>query len=98
MFCLTVGLPLLFDSWFATPKGITAIKKELSLNVLAMLKKSGKVFYEYQDKQLDLKKIYAINRKRQADRIQNPRSYRLRPKQSKAQGLDCFDLHGHGHF
>ena len=55
---------VLFDSWFATPKGITAIKKELSLDVLAMLKKSGKVFYEYQDKQLDLKKIYAMNRKR----------------------------------
>ena len=55
---------VLFDSWFATPKGITAIKKELSLDVLAMLKKSGKVFYEYQGKQLDLKRIYAMNRKR----------------------------------
>lgn len=55
---------VLFDSWFATPKGITAIKKELSLDVLAMLKKSGKVFYEYDDRQLDLKKIYAMNRKR----------------------------------
>ena len=55
---------VLFDSWFATPKGITAIKKELSLDVIAMLKKSGKVFYEYQEKQLDLKRIYALNRKR----------------------------------
>lgn len=55
---------VLFDSWFATPKGITAIKKELSLDVIAMLKKSGKVFYEYEDKQLDLKTIYAKNRKR----------------------------------
>ena len=55
---------VIFDSWFATPKGITAIKKELSLDVLAMLKKSGKVFYEYDDRQLDLKKIYAMNRKR----------------------------------
>ena len=55
---------VLFDSWFATPKGITAIKMELSLDVLAMLKKSGKVFYEYNGKQLDLKKIYAMNRKR----------------------------------
>ena len=58
------GNYVLFDSWFATPKGITAIKRELSLDVLAMLKKSGKVFYEYQGKQLDLKKIYAMNRKR----------------------------------
>ena len=55
---------VLFDSWFATPKGITAIKRDLSLDVLAMLKKSSKVFYEYQDTQLDLKKIYARNRKR----------------------------------
>ena len=55
---------VLFDSWFATPKGITAIKNELSLNVLAMLKKSGKVFYEYEGKQLDLKAIYSRNRKR----------------------------------
>ena len=55
---------VLFDSWFATPKGITAIKKELSLDVLAMLKKSAKVFYEYQEKQIDLKRIYAMNRKR----------------------------------
>ena len=54
----------MFDSWFATPKGITAIKKELSLDVLAMLKKSAKVFYEYQEKQIDLKRIYAMNRKR----------------------------------
>ena len=29
-----------------------------------MLKKSGKVFYEYQGNQLDLKRIYAANRKR----------------------------------
>ena len=55
---------VLFDSWFATPKGITDIKKKLSLDVLAMLKKSSKVFYEYQDQQMDLKKIYAMNRKR----------------------------------
>ena len=55
---------VLFDSWFATPKGITAIKHELSLNVIAMLKKSGKVFYEYNGQQLDIKKIYSMNRKR----------------------------------
>ena len=55
---------VLFDSWFATPKGITAIKKEFSLDVLAMLKKSSKVYYEYRDEQFDLKRIYAMNRKR----------------------------------
>ena len=55
---------VLFDSWFSTPKGITAIKKELALDVIAMVKKSSKVFYEYQGKQLDIKKIYSMNRKR----------------------------------
>lgn len=55
---------VLFDSWFATPKGITDIKEKTGLDVLAMLKKSGKVFYEYGDQQLDLKRIYALNRKR----------------------------------
>jgi hypothetical protein len=55
---------VLFDSWFSTPKGITAIKNELSLNVIAMLKKSSKVFYEYQGSQCDIKKIYSMNRKR----------------------------------
>ena len=55
---------VLFDSWFATPKGITAIKQELSLHVIAMLKKSSKVFYEYNGKQYDIKKIYSMNRKR----------------------------------
>ena len=48
----------------ATPKGITDIKKKTGLDVLAMLKKSSKVFYEYGDQQLDLKEIYALNRKR----------------------------------
>ena len=55
---------VLFDSWFAAPKGITAIKQELGLDVIAMLKKSGKVFYAYNGQQLDVKKIYSMNRKR----------------------------------
>ena len=110
---------VLFDSWFATPKGITAIKKELSLDVLAMLKKSGKVFYEYQEKQLDLKRIYAMNRKRpgrskyllsvEVNLIQKEKGQvvsripvrivfvRNRAKR-KDWIVDCFNLHGHGHF
>ena len=35
---------VLFESWFATQKGITAIKQDVSLDVIAMLKKSSKVF------------------------------------------------------
>lgn len=55
---------VLFDSWFSTPKGITAIKKDIKLDVIAMLKKSSKVFYEYSGEQRDIKKIYSMNRKR----------------------------------
>ena len=55
---------VLFDSWFASPKGIIAIKRDLFLDVIAMVKKSSKVFYEYQGEQLDIKKIYSTNRKR----------------------------------
>lgn len=55
---------VLFDSWFASPKGITAIKKDIGIDVIAMLKKSRKVYYEYNGQQLDVKKIYSMNRKR----------------------------------
>ena len=55
---------VLFDSWFSSPKAITTIKNEIGLNVIAMLKKSSKVFYEYDGQQLDIKKIYSMNRKR----------------------------------
>lgn len=55
---------VLFDSWFASPKTITAIKKRENLDVIAMIKKSSKVKYSYQGKQLNIKEIYSQNRKR----------------------------------
>ena len=55
---------VLFDSWFATPKGIISIKESFDLDVIAMVKKSGKVFYEYDGKQLDIKQIYSRCKKR----------------------------------
>lgn len=33
---------VLFDSWFATPKGVMDIKNHLGMDVIAMVKKSGK--------------------------------------------------------
>ena len=48
---------VLFDSWFSTPKGIIDIKNGFGLDVIAMVKKSGKVFYEYNDEQLGIKQI-----------------------------------------
>jgi len=55
---------VLFDSWFSTPKLITAIKNEVRLDVIAIIKKSSKVYYEYNGKQYNVKQLYSMNRKR----------------------------------
>jgi len=55
---------VLFDSWFATPKGIMNIKDTLSMDVISMVKKSGKVHYEYDGQQLDVREIYSHCKKR----------------------------------
>ena len=55
---------VLFDSWFSSPKCIINIKNEFKLDVISMVKKSSKVFYEYNGAQCDVKKIYRKNRKR----------------------------------
>ena len=55
---------VLFDSWFATPKGIMDIKNRLHMDVIAMVKKSGKVYYEYDGEQHDVKEIFSRSKKR----------------------------------
>ena len=55
---------VLFDSWFATPKGIMDIKNNLGMDVIAMVKKSGKVYYEYDGVQHDIKEIFSRCKKR----------------------------------
>jgi len=57
MSCLT------FDSWFATPAQITDIKSR-GIDVIAMIKKSSRIKYEYCGKQLNIKEIYSQNKKR----------------------------------
>lgn len=54
---------VLFDSWFSNPAQITAIKSR-SMNVIAMIKKSRRIKYEYFGEQLNIKEIYSRNRKR----------------------------------
>ena len=54
---------VLFDNWFANPAQITAIKSR-NMNVIAMLKKSSKIHYEYNGEKLYVKQIYSKNRKR----------------------------------
>ena len=54
---------VLFDSWFASPKTIIPLKNEMSLDTIAMLKKS-KTKFDYQGNALNVKEIYSRNRKR----------------------------------
>lgn len=54
---------VLFDSWFANPAQITAIKS-MEMDVIAMIKKSSRIKYTYNAEQLNIKEIYARNKKR----------------------------------
>lgn len=54
---------VLFDCWFANPAQITAIKSR-NMDVIAMLKKSSRIKYEYQGEKFIIKEIYARNKKR----------------------------------
>lgn len=55
---------VLFDTWFATPKGIMDIKRNQDMDVIAMAKKSSKIFYEYNGEQHDVKEIFSRCKKR----------------------------------
>ena len=54
---------VLFDSWFASPSTIHAVT-ELGYGVIAMVKKSAKMFFRYQGSDMPLTKIYTQNKKR----------------------------------
>lgn len=63
---LSAGLSadyVLFDTWFSNPAQITAIKSK-DLDVIAMIKKSSRIKYGYEDEQLNIKEIYSRNKKR----------------------------------
>jgi hypothetical protein len=54
---------VLFDSWFSSPAQITEIKSR-NMDVIAMVKKSNKIKYDYNGEHLDIKEIYKQNKKR----------------------------------
>ncbi len=54
---------VLFDTWFSNPSQLVAVK-ELGLDSIAMIKKSSRIYYEYEGNQLSLNKIYGICKKR----------------------------------
>ena len=55
---------VLFDSWFSSPKTITALKTDCGLDTIAMVKKSSKIQYGYQDGRYNIKEIYGQCKKR----------------------------------
>ena len=55
---------VLFDTWFSNPKDIIRIHSECGLNTIAMIKKSSKVFYEFEGKRMNIKQIFGICKKR----------------------------------
>ena len=62
----TAGLSakyVLFDCWFANPAQITQIKSR-DMDAIAMIKKSSRIKYGYEGKTLNIKEIYAKNKKR----------------------------------
>ncbi len=54
---------VLFDSWFSNPAQLTAIKSR-GMDVIAMVKKSSRINYEYEGEKLNIKQIYAKNKRR----------------------------------
>ena len=54
---------VLFDTWFSSPAQLIAIK-ELGFDSIAMIKKSSRIFYEYEGELLSIKKIFGICKKR----------------------------------
>lgn len=54
---------VLFDCWFANPAQITAIKSK-GMDVIVMIKKSSRIQYRYEGQKLNIKQIYAKNKKR----------------------------------
>ena len=54
---------VLFDSWFTSPDTICKVKN-LGYDIIAMVKKSSKVFYEYNGKMMSVCDIYKSKPKR----------------------------------
>ena len=54
---------VLFDSWFPSPSSIHAVK-EIGYDVIAMVKKTPKMFFRYNGEDMSLISIYNKNKKR----------------------------------
>lgn len=54
---------VLFDTWFSSPAQLVAVKN-LGLDAIAMIKKSSRIYYEYEGEPLSIKKIFKKCKKR----------------------------------
>lgn len=54
---------VLFDSWFSSPSSIHAVK-EIGYDIIAMVKKTPKMFFRYNGEDMSLVSIYNKNKKR----------------------------------
>ena len=54
---------VLFDSWFSSPSSIHAVK-DIGYDIIAMVKKTPKMFFRYDGEDMSLVSIYNRNRKR----------------------------------
>ncbi|WP_236159523.1 IS4 family transposase, partial [Lactobacillus delbrueckii] len=55
---------VMFDTWFSNPHQIVQISQR-GLNVIAMVKKSSKITYEFEGKRMNVKQIFNACKKRQ---------------------------------
>ena len=54
---------VMFDTWFSNPHQIVQISQR-GLNVIAMVKKSSKITYEFEEKRMNVKQIFNACKKR----------------------------------
>ncbi|MCT3508968.1 transposase, partial [Lactobacillus delbrueckii subsp. bulgaricus] len=54
---------VMFDTWFYNPHQIVQISQR-GLNVIAMMKKSSKITYEFEGKRMNVKQIFNACKKR----------------------------------
>lgn len=54
---------VLFDTWFSNPAQLIAVK-ELGLDSIAMIKRSSRIHYEFEGKQLSINRIFGLCKKR----------------------------------
>ena len=62
----TAAIPakyVLFDSWFSSPSTLHSVK-EIGYDVIGMIKKTPKMFFRYNSKDMSLISIYSKNKKR----------------------------------